>query len=408
MAPLKKFRKDLVALSLSVLFILAVLEVFLRLFYPQVIIDECTDGDYIHIEGNGYTFSKDFGWTTIPNQTHCIWTDKGVHGTATHNNKGLRMNHDILVGKSQDKKRIALFGDSFAYGYGNDQNDTLSFYLQQMFGDDWELLNFGASGYGTDNVYMRYTKEGRLYHPDVVVFLTYSNDPGNILFTEYQGYAKPIFKVNSKGNLITAENQKFGVHPLQPRTRYLESTILERHSHLYIFLQNALGKIGYKLSVILKGKTYKIDPSIRLSHPLGPEDSSVWLIMKNYTNLTDYALTIHFKILDRLVQEVKNDNATFVLANVPGLYLFNDREDMESFLAEFDLHYDDVDFTKPDKLHADYAKSRDVLFVPFYEKFKANQTAYIPKFYTGHYNGEGNQKMAEILYEKIRMENIIG
>ena len=397
----RQLKLNLLALFISTAIILLLLEVVLRVLEPQVLVDECTENDLISLEGNGFNSSRDFGWTTVLNHQRCILTDRGVHGMVQHNNKGLRMNYDIDFKKPKDKKRILLFGDSFLYGYGNDQNDTISYYLQQMLGPQWEVLNFGVSGYGLDNSYSRYMHEGRKYNGSVVVYFSYSNDPGNILFTDYMGYSKPIFSLDEKGSLKITPNPNYNSRSLKQKETYKNSGFLERHSHLYVFIKKNLNVIGYHLSIAIKGPRYKTDPKKRLSNPLTPEDSSIWVYMKNYTNLTKRYMDIHFKVLDDFVEAAKADNETFIITNIPGLYLFNDNYSLSVYLGEFGLTADDIDMNKFDDEYKSYSKSRNITFISLLDDFKSGYKQYLPNHYTGHYNGKGNKKIADAVYREL-------
>ncbi|MBI3189024.1 MAG: SGNH/GDSL hydrolase family protein, partial [Ignavibacteriales bacterium] len=71
--------------------------------------------------------------------------------------------------------RIALFGDSFIHGDEVAFSATLGAYLEKEISEiQSETLNFGISGYGTDQAVLMYEKRGQAYHPHVVLlgFLT--------------------------------------------------------------------------------------------------------------------------------------------------------------------------------------------------------------------------------------------
>lgn len=53
--------------------------------------------------------------------------------------------------------RIAIFGDSFTYGFEVTREQSYPYLLQQL-GHRLEVLNFGVPGYGTDQAYLSYRK----------------------------------------------------------------------------------------------------------------------------------------------------------------------------------------------------------------------------------------------------------
>jgi len=64
---------------------------------------------------------------------------------------------------------MATFGDSFVFGDGVRNNQTWQHFLEQSI-ENFEVLNFGVSGYGLGQSYLRYLKEGLRFNPDIVFF----------------------------------------------------------------------------------------------------------------------------------------------------------------------------------------------------------------------------------------------
>lgn len=118
------------------------------------------------IHDNGY-HSHDYqlGWSISSNAT----TEDGLYKS---NSSGLRsLGQSILPCKSE-KLRIALFGDSFTHGDEVSYSDTWGFHLEtnlKAYGIECEVLNFGVSGYGTDQALLRYLTLGLEMKPDLVI-----------------------------------------------------------------------------------------------------------------------------------------------------------------------------------------------------------------------------------------------
>jgi hypothetical protein len=69
-----------------------------------------------------------------------------------------------------DRLRIALFGGSYTEGtFDGGWWRVLEKTLNDA-GVKAEVLNFGVSGYGMDQAYLRWKRDGAPYHPDVVIF----------------------------------------------------------------------------------------------------------------------------------------------------------------------------------------------------------------------------------------------
>lgn len=76
------------------------------------------------------------------------------------------------------KPRIALLGDSFVEGFGNDNATTVQRYLATELGSSYEILNFGVSGnFTTIDELVIYDDFVRFFHPKIAVlfFLNYND-----------------------------------------------------------------------------------------------------------------------------------------------------------------------------------------------------------------------------------------
>ena len=117
-----------------------------------------------------------------------------------------RQGPQLLCGhqKPAGTKRILVLGDSYTWGYGvaDDEiyTEVLEKSLQQKY-PQYEVLNGGVSGWGTDQQYLFLTTEGLKYSPDLVIVAHFINDLEEILQTESYGLQKPMFRLQGT-NLI--------------------------------------------------------------------------------------------------------------------------------------------------------------------------------------------------------------
>ncbi|HEY5602164.1 MAG TPA: hypothetical protein VIM41_03570, partial [Gammaproteobacteria bacterium] len=92
--------------------------------------------------------------------------------TVSNNAAGMRGSKDYVQKKDRGVVRIALLGDSFVYGHGVNDNEVVSFILEQYLNESrsqtrYEVLNFGVSGFGQAEEFMTYRKLVRKYEPDL-------------------------------------------------------------------------------------------------------------------------------------------------------------------------------------------------------------------------------------------------
>lgn len=107
------------------------------------------------------------GWRVIPMLR--------LPGPTSSNSKGLRGSREYSYGRTAEVGRIVVLGDSFTYGLHVADAETYPAQMERMLGD-WEVLNLGVNGYGTDQQLLYWLSEGRKYEPDIVILGYYLPD----------------------------------------------------------------------------------------------------------------------------------------------------------------------------------------------------------------------------------------
>ena len=138
---------------------------------------------------------------TRQNVPHPDW--KKEH-TIHYNNLGLKQCREFVVPKPPGVTRIGFFGDSFTenvfmptqYSF----TEPLDFLLNRT-GGRFEVLNFGTSGYGTDQEYLQYREEAKRLGLDVAVVMIYQNDLGDIL-------SNRLYLLDAEGKVKRAEARR--------------------------------------------------------------------------------------------------------------------------------------------------------------------------------------------------------
>ena len=118
-------------------------------------------------------------WETIypSNERGYFDADNGV--AYRTNDAGYRGDH-FAAERARGVRRVALLGDSFAFGLGVKENDTLARHLATLLGQEaacpTEVLNFAVPGYGTDQEEALLRRRVLRYTPDVAVVWYFLND----------------------------------------------------------------------------------------------------------------------------------------------------------------------------------------------------------------------------------------
>jgi lysophospholipase L1-like esterase len=115
------------------------------------------------------------GFFHLPNQKG--WIDDGF---ATINSLGLR-GREVTLPRPKDHFRLVVLGDSIAFGWGVDDDDTFCSRLEQMLADKVpgrkvEVVNTGVSGYDTEQEAALFERFGARLQPDLVLVAFYYND----------------------------------------------------------------------------------------------------------------------------------------------------------------------------------------------------------------------------------------
>lgn len=177
------------AILLSILITLAVIEVILRVADFRALRAGKSERSLT------YRHDPELGWAPIQGSTSTVTNARMIH--AQHNKLGFR---DIEF--QRDGRPVLLFlGDSFVWGVDAEAEERFTDLLRARF-PNYQLVNAGVSGFGTDQEFLLLQRIWPVVKPDVVVlmFCTDNDRADNQTSIRYDGYRKPLF-VPSGGGL---------------------------------------------------------------------------------------------------------------------------------------------------------------------------------------------------------------
>jgi hypothetical protein len=167
------------------------MEIILRIITPSPKYDR--DSEFVF-----YEYNEILGWKNKPGASGVFYIPDS-ESYVQINSKGLR-DEEYDYGKKEGIKRIEFYGDSFTWGYGVNEEDRFADIfgekLNSIADNKYETINFGTTGYGTDQQYLLLREEGLKYNPDVVVFV-YHNDVGDVGRKTAYSYPKPFFIIEN-------------------------------------------------------------------------------------------------------------------------------------------------------------------------------------------------------------------
>jgi carbamoyltransferase len=150
-----------------------------------------------------------FAYHYIPGVRARVAGDGGAYLVKV-NQAGFRCNHEFTPGRSSDRFRVLLFGDSYTAGDGVSNKDRYGDLLERML-PGVEVFNYGLSGTGTDQQYLIWREMAQGIEHDLVVVGVLVQNIYRVAahFREYVSattgehllHAKPYFTLDGAGGL---------------------------------------------------------------------------------------------------------------------------------------------------------------------------------------------------------------
>jgi hypothetical protein len=143
-------------------------------------------------------YDPELGWANRPNT---FVPDLYGPGIFLHtNSQGFRGLRDYPAAAPKDRVRLICSGDSFTLGYGVDDDHAWCAQLETI-DPRLETVNMGQGGYGIDQAYLWYMRDGASLEHAVHVFALITDDFVRMQRPEFSGHAKPTLALED-GKLV--------------------------------------------------------------------------------------------------------------------------------------------------------------------------------------------------------------
>jgi hypothetical protein len=150
---------------------------------PLVSIQESLD-KYNSSTSSRLMYDPNLGWSPRPNAQDWVYF---------YNSAGIRSApSEYSVTPKPGVLRIALFGDSYTHCDEVSFEDCWGTRMEARLnkkGVPAEVINFGVSGYGIDQAFLRWREQGQTYAPDIVILGFNADDVGRNV-----NLLRPIFR----------------------------------------------------------------------------------------------------------------------------------------------------------------------------------------------------------------------
>ncbi len=304
---------------------------------------DSTRGDRITAQ-----YDEFLGWINKPN-----FQERNMYGPGVYlrtNAQSFRNSENFTKEVPPGKIRVICSGDSFTQGQGVDDDHT---WPAQLAALDWRLqvVNMAQGGYGVDQAYLRYERDGLRLDHQVHIFAFIADDFKRMQSTRYHGvYEKPVLLLQD--GRIKVKNVPV------PESLFFERRWRE-------ILQLARGLRMYEL---LAGLLKRFIPG------QSPDPGT------SFEKVKDISLAV-FDDLNRLVQERKGK---LVLVFLP---------------IDKDYYQDDTDEFRM-WLKAEM-NARGILLVDLVDELRRLSIQDFKHFFNGHYTVAGNRFVAQYLYNTL-------
>jgi len=312
-------------------------------------------------------YDKELGWSNIPN-----YYDKDCFAPGVYlrtNSRGFRSNEETSDSVPRGKVRLVCSGDSFTLGDGVDNDHTWCQRLSSL-NSALETVNMGESGYGVDQMYLLYRRDGASLQHDIHIFAVIGDDFRRMEFTAVgPGTHKPILKLEN-GSLVAANVPVPRNPPLMSWWLY-DVFIYGRPSFNDLrttrLLTSALDRISPRLL-----RSFSNEPT-----PVLPQTIS--------------------KVIDELQFLNKEKNSILVLVYLPAEMDYNGTDPhlpvWRNLLRQ--------EAGRTGLLLIDLTEDFEKLSPPQIGRFFIHPDAFLSAFGAGHYSNEGNAFVAGKLYSYL-------
>jgi hypothetical protein len=127
---------------------------------------------------------QELGWVTTPDVKR-----EALGVTYRTNRAGMRADREYPAEPAPGTRRLAAFGDSYTYCHEVEIGDCWTTRLERSWSET-EVLNLGVPGYGPDQAWLRYQRDGPAFRP-CGVLIGYMVENINRVVNRYRPFLEP-------------------------------------------------------------------------------------------------------------------------------------------------------------------------------------------------------------------------
>ncbi len=336
---------------------------------------------------------------TPNSELHLVSFFAGEYDVKAHiNNFGFR-GADIEIEKKTGQKRMFIVGDSFTFGVGCNDDQTVPYLIQKMInptGQSVQVINAGRGSYSPITYYLRLRDEIPKFKPDVVVMMLDLSD----LRDDWDREKNLIY--DKQGDIL-------GSNPYYEYGKFKPWNFLRSKSVLCVYLHNKvvrtfdkLYKLGLReyIRTVIRGEKAK---AVIARTKTDTIDFDGRLFMRGATRGDE--IKKHFERTGKYIlmnrDLARAANAKFILVMYPyGIYVGPEQWGEGRVFWGFEQHKVDTDLFAFDLVQK-FSEENGIPFINLLNDFihHNDQELFFP--YDGHFTPLGNQVAARALVNHL-------
>lgn len=272
----------------------------------------------------------------------------GPGASFTTNSQGFRAKANFVRQVPAGRFRIVALGDSFTLGYGVGDGSSYPARMEALC-PALQTVNMGQGGYGADQAYLWYKRDGMKLDADMLLFAIVAHDIYRMASDNFIGYGKPVLRV--RDNALVVDN----VPPPDWKLR----------------------RVTYRSREFLEGLA-----AVRLARSvvrrLRPEEAFYGMVSDSVRAAAELAF-------DELGRLARDRGQRYVVAYLPSSDLLAKEPTREATWLE------------------DYARRKGVPFINLVPEFNRLSPAQLARMFRWdyHYTEEGNSLVAAALLQRL-------
>ena len=306
-------------------------------------------------------FDAELGWVSKPNLE--VEDAFGPGKDIRINSQGFRALKKHSEHTPAGKVRILCSGDSFTWGDGVGNGSTWVDQLAKI-DPDVETINIAQNGYGADQAYLRYRREGPRYDHQLHVFAFIGLDFDRMRDQSFFGSPKPVLQ-------LAGEDLEVANQPLAERGRWRFWSIMALRQVFTLQFPQVL-----------------MDLYVR-EHAIGRQGDRTVPVDRELETLV-------FKLFEEVAASTQNNGSRLAVVYLPTMTdyapdprLDRWRETLESELGRREIVYFDL----IEEFRALRPEEGDSLFIP-----PGSNLALLG---AGHYSEEGHAYFGSLIYRNL-------